>query len=207
MDRSLGVAKAYNNVARKYVKVFFDDFSDKKELDRLVSCIPPHGKILDAGCGPGNFAKYFIERGFDVTGIDISKNMIKEARILVPTGKFTVMNLRKLNFTSKSFDGILAAYPFVHLSGEDAEKALAECHRVLKPKGFLLFLVKEGKGERVERSKLNSSVKIHIKLWEMSEAIKMLKEGGFTIVSKRKSKPKTKKELQHNKICLLAQKI
>jgi len=79
-DKSWQAVKTYNKIANRYTEIFFNDFSDKKELDKFLSLLPRRAKILDVGCGPGNFTQYFINRGFNSEGIDLSSEMIKIAK-------------------------------------------------------------------------------------------------------------------------------
>src|ERR1039458_9908001 len=48
------------------------------------------GRVVDAGCGSGVWARELSERGYDVLGIDISAHMIRLARRQAPAAKFQV---------------------------------------------------------------------------------------------------------------------
>ena len=61
-------------------KNFLNDKVDIKYLDKFLSLLPKKARILDVGCGPGNFTKYFLEKDFIAKGIDLSTEMIKIAR-------------------------------------------------------------------------------------------------------------------------------
>ncbi len=54
----------------------------RQEVDFLVALLdlPKNARILDVGCGPGRHALALIERGFMVTGIDVSKRFLEIAR-------------------------------------------------------------------------------------------------------------------------------
>ena len=112
-------------------------------------------RILDVGCGPGSDAKYFSDRGFEVTGIDLTKNFIKMASKNAPKASFIVMDMRKLDFADKSFDGIWANVSFLHLPKSEGKGVLLEFARVLKQGGLLYLSVKTGEGEKfvTERTK------------------------------------------------------
>ena len=82
----------------KYLKMF-NFFCDK--LQKGAS-------VLDLGCGPGiPITKELVKRGFNVTGVDISDNMIKLARKNVPEAKYFRMSMTNIDFT-KEFDGVLS---------------------------------------------------------------------------------------------------
>jgi SAM-dependent methyltransferase len=56
--------------------------TDNAALERLVAFarFPSRSHVLDAGCGPGLVAAKLLERGLDVTGVDLSAEMIQRAR-------------------------------------------------------------------------------------------------------------------------------
>ena len=54
-------------------------------VDRILEGLPEGARVLDLGCGTGEpVAKYIFERGFAVTGVDESEQMLKFARQTVP---------------------------------------------------------------------------------------------------------------------------
>ena len=81
---------------------------------------------------------YFSEKGFEVTGIDISEEMIKAANIKnIPHCRFQVADAHSLSFSDSSFD-IGAAITTLEFS-ENPERIIYELARCVKPKGKLLF--------------------------------------------------------------------
>ena len=98
----------------------------KKELDA-----GRQEKILDIGCGIGNFSK-FAEGSY--TGIDFNENFIKYA-IRHYGGKnkmFMVMDAKKLKFRNKSFDKSIFVGMLHHFSDEECGMILKEAMRVTK---------------------------------------------------------------------------
>ena len=49
----------------------------------LQDFVNPPGRLLDLGCGPGTDVVYFAARGYDVTAIDWSPGMVREARTMI----------------------------------------------------------------------------------------------------------------------------
>lgn len=62
--------------------------------------------------------KYFIDQGFDLTGIDGSAELINLARIRFPEAQFITQDMRTIDLEEK-FDLIIAWNSFFHLSRED----------------------------------------------------------------------------------------
>lgn len=96
-------------------------------------------KILDVGCGTGNFSVKLSEKGAVVTGIDVSDDMLSIARTKSGALPITYINmdLYQLEFQDNTFDAVfsMAAFEFV----EFPQRALVELFRVLKPGGKLLI--------------------------------------------------------------------
>src|SRR2546429_546812 len=54
----------------------------------LFPALPPGGRVLDVCCGTGNLARHFVLRGYEVTGVDSSREMLRVARENVPEANF-----------------------------------------------------------------------------------------------------------------------
>ena len=101
-------------------KVLFE----KEWLDRFLAMLPNNGTILDLGCGAGEpIARYFIESGYRVTGVDFSESMLRIARERRPDHEWISADMRDLSL-GKRFDGVIAWDSFFHLSPEEQRKAL-----------------------------------------------------------------------------------
>ena len=99
-------------------------------------------KILEIGCGPGNYSFQLAKLGALVTGIDISEVAIEQAKERfqnqVETNYyFTVMNAEFLDFEDKSFDTICGISILHHLV---LHQVYSEIARTLKPGGEAIFI-------------------------------------------------------------------
>jgi len=125
-------------------------------------------KILDAGCGEGRFSKYFIENGYNITSMDFSEEYLKVAKKNIGKGKFILGSVTNLPFKDNSFNYIFSVDVFQHVP--DLEKAIKECHRVLKKDGVLIIIDKNMYGFN-ERSlipqKLIKNIK-DLRTWKYS---------------------------------------
>ena len=103
-----------------------------------------HQRILDLGTGTGFFAFLLAQKGYSVTGIDLTEDMIAVAKAqatelagsLAGTVDFHCMDAMQLDFSDQSFDVILARNLTWTLP--DVEAAYKEWYRVLAPKGVLI---------------------------------------------------------------------
>ena len=142
----------YDQVAEEYAQRIFDELNDKpldrQLLDRLASGVPvdaPDGGVIcDLGCGPGQIARYLRDRGARVVGVDLSPQMIAQARRLNPDIEFQQGNMLALDVADEAWAGIAAFYSIIHVPREEVVKALLELKRTLQPGGLLLIAIHLG---------------------------------------------------------------
>jgi len=111
--------------------------SKKKGFEELTKEYRFKNKtVLDHGCGTGVFGALLKKRGAQVTGLDISKRLLKVAatRIKVVQG-----SAYRLPFKDAKFDFVLSLMVLHVLTRP--EQATKEIRRVLKPKGTLLLAI------------------------------------------------------------------
>lgn len=95
------------------------------------------GKALDTACGTGRYSKTLSDEGFEVTGIDSSKDMLEIAKIKAPQVKFILGDINSIPFEDKSFDLVICALALSHFSSLD--RVIQELSRVLKKGGTLIL--------------------------------------------------------------------
>jgi len=135
-----------NSLKALYDKKYYATFAgwDRrlKELARYWERHPvldtgPIQKVLDVGCGSGDWAEYLSKLGYQVTGVDYSPDAI--ALCKKHSGTFWVMDATRLTFPKNSYDAVFSLEVAEHITQTDLIKSLKECRRVLKP-GGVLFL-------------------------------------------------------------------
>src|SRR5438876_930869 len=65
--------------------------------------VPAGGRILDAGCGTGEWVAFLNEMGYRAEGVDYSSNLIERARAAYPRLRWTVGPIQGLPYESASF--------------------------------------------------------------------------------------------------------
>jgi SAM-dependent methyltransferase len=139
---------SYDRVAAEYARRIFDELNDKpldrQLLDRLAANVPAEGIICDMGCGPGQIARYLRDRGAHVVGVDLSAQMIAQARRLNPDIEFQQGNMLALDVEDEAWAGIAAFFSIIHVPRTEMVNALLELKRVLQPGGLLLIAVHLG---------------------------------------------------------------
>jgi len=124
---------------------WFDEHRNKEllmeasYLKLIQEHIPHQGSILDVGCGTGEpLASFFIHKGYHLTGIDGSKNMVALCQKRFPQAQWQVADMRYLTL-KQSFDLVLAWHSFFHLSPEEQPATLELLASFVKPQGLLVF--------------------------------------------------------------------
>jgi len=112
-------------------------------LDNLK--IPPGAAVLDVGCGPGYLLEALGARGFVLSAVDASKEMLCRARERLErfpdnqVAELRVGDIENLPFQGAVFDLVCSTGVIEYLAAD--EKALSEMYRVLKPGGYLVLPV------------------------------------------------------------------
>jgi SAM-dependent methyltransferase len=99
----------------------------------------PPARVLDAGGGPGAYATWLTELGYEVQLLDPIALHVDEARAACPgLAGAVVGDARDLPFPDGAFDAALLLGPLYHLQERgDRLRALEEARRVLRPGGLL----------------------------------------------------------------------
>lgn len=105
---------------------------------KMLNIYKKGGKLLDFGCGIGQFLKIAKEDGWNVVGIDISVAAAEYARLTFGA-EIIESSLEEANFKDDFFDVVTAFNIIDQLS--DPLKELKEIHRVLKEKGIVSIRV------------------------------------------------------------------
>lgn len=116
-------------------------------LERLISIVRDSrrrsvekyarkGRILDVGCGRGDFLLKMLGRGWECCGLELDERVARHNR---PGMELKYGSLSGHRFPDGYFSAITFWHVFEHL--RDPERALNECSRILKPGGLLVAAV------------------------------------------------------------------
>eukprot|EP01132_Coremiostelium_polycephalum_P001384 gene1384-1748_t len=117
----------------------------KLEMPAVRGLLPPAKgiRVLELGCGLGRYLKELLDGGAEqVIGIDISKRMIEEARLLVNNDpKVQLINDRMETIDQhiplNSMDLVISSYALIYV--RDFKSMVEQIHKVLKPGGKFVF--------------------------------------------------------------------
>ena len=136
----------YNNwafaypVSKEGIELWLDFMQE-----HIFKHLPKEAHILDIGCGKGEIVKSLIEKGYQVTGLDISEEMLYYARENVPNGQFIRDDIRFCKLPS-NFDAIVSSnnvFSYI-LNLEDLTKAFQNIYSSLGKNGWFGFDLSEG---------------------------------------------------------------
>jgi SAM-dependent methyltransferase len=176
------VKRGYNKIASLY-QAEREKFINPAELDAFVSSLPDTARVLDAGCGTGvPVARFLVDKGFRVVGIDLSETMISLARKNVPDAIYMEMNMLNMGFASESFDGIISCYAIIHNKRESNLDLFKDFNRILVPGGTMLVSVGIDDWEDIDNY---YGVDMFWSHYAPDRTVALIKKAGFEIVFER----------------------
>ena len=162
------------------------DLHEKAWLDRFVALLPVGGRLLDIGCGAGEpIARYLIERGFGVTGIDSSPSLIGLCRLRFPEQEWRVGDMRRLQL-GRRFDGLIAWHSFFHLAQQDQRTMFPRFAAHAAPGTALMFTTGPEAGEGIGTWQ---GEPLHHASLSPDEYEALLAKHGFEVVERRLRDP------------------
>lgn len=157
------------------------DLHERFWLDRFAALLPEGGNILDIGCGSGEpIARFLIERGFALTGVDSSETLIGLCRARFPDQSWIVGDMRGLDL-GRRFDGLIAWHSFFHLAAADQLRMFPRFAAHAKPGAALIFTSGSEAGEAIGEWQ---GEPLHHASLDPEEYEKLLDENGFDVVER-----------------------
>ncbi len=147
--RDAKVRAGYDAVAAAYAQEFVDELDrkpfDRWLLERIADLAGPH-PIVEVGCGPGHVAAYLTSVGAEVTGVDLSPEMVRQARERFPDIEFHSGDLRALMRpqTAAAWGAAIGWYALVHLAASELAEAVGALARVVRPAGLVAIALHAG---------------------------------------------------------------
>jgi trans-aconitate methyltransferase len=193
---ALGEASFEKDDVWKLYQAKAEDFARERQrfggearyFAEIAARIPAGAPVLDLGCGSGvPIARFFIDYGFALTGVDAAPAMIDICRERFPDASWFVSDMRRLALRRR-FHAILAWDSFFHLPPDDQRRMFPVFARHAAPGAFLLFTSGPSAGEPI--GDLYGEPLYHASLDE-AEYRELLAESGFAVVSYEAEDPET----------------
>lgn len=131
-------------IARTYDAYFRFTHLFRYDVEVLEQAFVEPGRLIDLGCGTGRHLLHFAQRGFAVTGVDLSDHMLEESRAKLRlyglSGRLVkadIMDLRGIPDGDFRYALLMFSTLGLIRGRKNRLRCLCEVHRVLRPGGLL----------------------------------------------------------------------
>jgi SAM-dependent methyltransferase len=131
----------WNAVSEGYEKIVGPLTAQSAEATLDAAGVTPGCKVLDVCTGHGVLALAASKRAAKVCAVDIAEAMIAAARRNAPAAECLQSDAQDLPYADNTFDAVICGYGISHIP--EANRALAEMRRVLRPGGRVAISVWE----------------------------------------------------------------
>jgi ubiquinone/menaquinone biosynthesis C-methylase UbiE len=155
--------------------------------------VQPNHLVLDLACGPGFVALEFAKHAREVVGVDLTAEMLKQARALArredfKNATFRGADVNRLPLPNASFDLVVTRASFHHFL--EPERVLKEMVRVLRPDGRILISDNTSKNDPEKRRLQNALEKLrdpsHVEMLPLRKWRKLFNDTGLQVVKENR---------------------
>lgn len=180
------VHELYDRIAKDYDRDRSRSLMEAAYLGEVLSRLEPDACLLDLGCGGAEpIARFFIDKGCRLTGVDAAPAMIALCRARFPDATWIAQDMRTLALSLR-FDAILAWDSFFHLGADDQRRMFPIFAAHIAPQGLLLFT--SGPRAGVALGDLYGHALFHASL-DAEEYEQLLTRHGFDVLLHRVEDP------------------
>ncbi len=178
------VRAAYAVVAASYAEQLFNELTGlpfESWLLRRVVELSDGAPVIEVGTGPGHVAAFLAEAGADATGLDLSPEMVAEARRRYPGVGYQVGDLRQLMRpnTHDGWGAVLAWYSLIHLAASELPAAIASLARPLRANGWLVLALHTGAEVRTVTDWFGHEVDLDFVLHDPADVVATVERAGL----------------------------
>jgi SAM-dependent methyltransferase len=101
-----------------------------------IRCLPKGSRLLDGGCGLGDWVLWLTRAGYPTLGLDVSRATIARLNEMFPDMEFAAGDIRASGLPDRSFDAYFSWGTFEHFE-EGFDAVVGEAFRLLRPGGLL----------------------------------------------------------------------
>lgn len=140
----------YDKIAKWWHDTHFNSEYGVSQFERALKFVRRPQTALDVGCGAGGrFVRHLENAGVNVTGVDVSQQMVELAASNHPQQRFYRANIVSWN-TTQTFDFIIAWDSLFHLPLKQQEPVLTKLCQMLNKSGVLFYTFGNDEGDHTD---------------------------------------------------------
>jgi len=154
----------------------------QNRYEKIVK-LQKNGRILDIGCGDGYFLRKFPKKSWQISGVELNKNLAKDAQKKTPYGTIVTKAIESVSFKKNSFDIVTLWHVFEHL--HNPLIILKSIRHIIAPQGYLVIEVPHGNSIYKDLFSKQWQLLLlpqHLFFWTKKSITKALNETGFEII-------------------------
>jgi uncharacterized protein len=205
------VRAAYAAVAASYSDQLFNELTGlpfESWLLRRVVELADGAPVIEVGTGPGHVAAFLAEAGADATGLDLSPEMVEQARRRYPGVSYQIGDLRQLMrpTTHDGWGAVLAWYSLIHLAASELPAAIASLARPLRANGSLVLALHAGAEVRTVTEWFGHEVDLDFLLHDPADVVAIVERAGLRDIEWYHRGPLTGRGESTQRLYVLARK-
>ncbi len=179
------IRAAYGALAASYADALVTELAElpfESWLLRRVVELAGGAPVIEVGSGPGHVTAFLAEAGADAAGLDLTPQMVDEARRRYPDVAYEVGDLRRLMRPSHhdGWGAVLGWYSLIHLAASELPDAVAALTRPLRSTGWLVIAMHCGAEVRTVNDWFGHEVDLDYVLHDRGEVVATVERAGLT---------------------------
>ncbi|MDQ1716975.1 MAG: uncharacterized protein QOE89_928 [Pseudonocardiales bacterium] len=205
------VRAAYAAVAASYAEQLGDELAGlpfEAWLLRRVVELSDGAPVIEVGTGPGHVAAFLAQAGAEATGLDLTPEMVDEARRRHPGVSYQVGDLRQLMrpTTHDGWGAVLAWYSLIHLAASELPAVIASLARPLRTNGWLVLALHTGADIRTLTEWFGHEIDLDFVLHDPAEVLATVERAGLLDIEWYHRGPFTSRGETTQRLYVLARK-
>lgn len=147
--RTKNTVQLFDKYAESYAQRFMDVSLYAPSLKEFCRLLPPHGSMLELGCGPGNVTAFLLKQREDlqILATDLSEEMLKITRKNLPGISCRPLNFKELENWPHRYEAVMAAFCLPYLNQAETASFMHQLAVILEPGGIIYMSLMEGDHE------------------------------------------------------------
>ena len=182
-DHAREAVKIFDRLALHYQEKYMNVDAYAGALQWLLGRLPQGAMVYDLACGPGNVSKYVLEQRPDLnlSGSDLSENMVMLAKAVNPEAAFSVMDARQIQFLPGTYDAIIVSFLMPYLNRLEVDALIAGISGKLKSEGYVYLSYIEAPYHTSGPQRGSYGDLVHMYFYDDAELMPMYNKYGLSI--------------------------